>query len=420
MIIKYIIFLFIISGLASFTACGQSNSPKVEQASEDLKDNILDYAQTDTMTLKSRLLKGSEVMRRVVSNPDVFKLQIILTQIDNPLSAAPTLKHYSFHLRPEEYFNPASTVKLPSAALALEKLDQLRPNGVTEETPMLMEGNGTSCRPSRRELLPGSKEVLNLRNLILAALVVSEDEAYNALFEFNGRGFLNHRLNAMGYAHSRILQKFQPSCGQEQNLWSSEVHFQDKNGKEFYVLNRQQDSFNWGWPEMQHTKVGTAWRGASGETGPAREFRGSNVLPLLELHRMMTVLFHPTIVPKDQRFLLSPVSDSLLKAALRMKPSQTGIQKYLSKPYHEAITCYFFCGQNPALREPDSLEVYNIVGQAYGFLTESAYILNKKDQKAWVLSATIYVNQDGILNDGVYEYAKIGFPFLKELSQSLP
>jgi hypothetical protein len=64
--------------------------------------------------------------------------------------------------------------------------------------------------------------------------------------------------------------------------------------------------------------------------------------------------------------------------------------------------------------------VYNIVGQAYGFLTESAYILDKKDQKAWVLSATIYVNQDGILNDGVYEYAKIGFPFLKELSQSLP
>jgi hypothetical protein len=33
------------------------------------------------------------------------------------------------------------------------------------------------------------------------------------------------------------------------------------------------------------------------------------------------------------------------------------------------------------------------------------------------LSATIYCNKDGILNDDIYEYETIGFPFMKNLGQ---
>jgi len=34
-----------------------------------------------------------------------------------------------------------------------------------------------------------------------------------------------------------------------------------------------------------------------------------------------------------------------------------------------------------------------------------------------VLGAVIYVNENEILNDGVYEYEKIGYPFMRELGQ---
>jgi len=34
-----------------------------------------------------------------------------------------------------------------------------------------------------------------------------------------------------------------------------------------------------------------------------------------------------------------------------------------------------------------------------------------------MLSAVIYVNRDGILNDDKYEYKEIGYPFFKEVGE---
>ena len=34
-----------------------------------------------------------------------------------------------------------------------------------------------------------------------------------------------------------------------------------------------------------------------------------------------------------------------------------------------------------------------------------------------MLSAVIYSNKDGIINDGVYDYTTVGFPFMKYLGE---
>jgi hypothetical protein len=36
-----------------------------------------------------------------------------------------------------------------------------------------------------------------------------------------------------------------------------------------------------------------------------------------------------------------------------------------------------------------------------------------------MLTATIYVNSDGIINDDKYDYDRIGYPFLYQLGQSI-
>jgi hypothetical protein len=36
-----------------------------------------------------------------------------------------------------------------------------------------------------------------------------------------------------------------------------------------------------------------------------------------------------------------------------------------------------------------------------------------------MLSAVIYVNENGILNSGAYEYKTIGFPFLNDLGNTI-
>jgi len=48
-----------------------------------------------------------------------------------------------------------------------------------------------------------------------------------------------------------------------------------------------------------------------------------------------------------------------------------------------------------------------------------AYVADFKNKVEFMVSAVIYVNSDGILNDDKYEYEEIGYPFFKELGDIL-
>ena len=53
------------------------------------------------------------------------------------------------------------------------------------------------------------------------------------------------------------------------------------------------------------------------------------------------------------------------------------------------------------------------------FLTDVSYVADFKNKVEFMLSATLYVNSDEILNDGKYEYNTIGYPFLYQLGQTI-
>jgi len=50
-------------------------------------------------------------------------------------------------------------------------------------------------------------------------------------------------------------------------------------------------------------------------------------------------------------------------------------------------------------------------------LTDASYVADFKNNVEYMLSATIYVNKDGILNDNKYEYESIGHPFCINLGK---
>jgi uncharacterized alpha/beta hydrolase family protein len=68
---------------------------------------------------------------------------------------------------------------------------------------------------------------------------------------------------------------------------------------------------------------------------------------------------------------------------------------------------------------PGHIRVFNKVGWSYGFLTDISYIVDLKNNIEFMLAATVYVNSDGILNDGKYDYDSIGYPFMYQLGQTL-
>ena len=66
---------------------------------------------------------------------------------------------------------------------------------------------------------------------------------------------------------------------------------------------------------------------------------------------------------------------------------------------------------------PKNMRIFNKVGDAYGQLTDVAYIVDFDKKVEFFLSAAIYCNNDGVLNDDKYDYETLGFPFLKNLGQ---
>jgi len=91
---------------------------------------------------------------------------------------------------------------------------------------------------------------------------------------------------------------------------------------------------------------------------------------------------------------------------------------YNPKEYYDGYGKFFLFGDSKETI-PDHIKIYNKIGQAYGTVTDCAYIVDSKNNIEFLLSATILVNNDKIFNDGIYEYDTIGFPFLAELGRQL-
>ena len=73
----------------------------------------------------------------ILKNRDSMKVQIIYTQINRDVNNQPLFRNYYFHLDPEMYFYPASTVKMPVAVLALQRLNELKVFGLNSHSTMI-------------------------------------------------------------------------------------------------------------------------------------------------------------------------------------------------------------------------------------------------------------------------------------------
>src|SRR5213075_1326575 len=102
------------------------------------------------------------------------------------------------------YFYPASTVKFPVCLLALQRLNELKEKGIDKNTTMITE-TGTELQtavyndPSTPDGRP------NIGQYIKKVLMVSDNDAFNRLYEFLGQEYINDELHKKGYSSAQIL-----------------------------------------------------------------------------------------------------------------------------------------------------------------------------------------------------------------------
>src|SRR5258705_5745266 len=168
----------------------------------------------------------------VLSNPD-NKVQIIFTQIDRRKNGKPEFTDHYFNVNDSSYFYPASTVKLPIAILALQKLNELNIAGFDRNTTMISEADYS-----------GQSEVYNdpstpdgrptIEHYIKKILLVSDNDAFNRLYEFLGQEYINNTLHTMGYREVQIVHRLDISLSEDENRYTNPVRFFGTSAKLIY------------------------------------------------------------------------------------------------------------------------------------------------------------------------------------------
>jgi hypothetical protein len=52
-------------------------------------------------------------------------------------------------------------------------------------------------------------------------------------------------------------------------------------------------------------------------------------------------------------------------------------------------------------------------------MTDVSYVADFANRVEYMLSATVYVNSDGVVNDDRYDYETVGYPFFYQLGQTI-
>jgi len=376
-------------------------------------------AQFFTNPLRQMFRHDTAGLGRVLAHPATYRLQVLYTRIRRDAAGRPHFRSYGHRLRPREYFYPASTVKLAAAALALEKLRALSRHtpGLAAESVMLTDSAFAGQTWVRRDTSSATGRP-SVANYVRKALLVSDNDAFNRLYEFVGPAELNAGLVRLGLRHSRLLHRLAVGDQEPGSRHTNPVAFYADTAAT-QLLCQQPAAFYAGpWPRtrLRGERIGSAYlKGEQQVAGPL-DFSQKNAFSLSDMQRLLRAVLFPEATPLAHRLRLAPDDYAELRQALSQLPRESQHPRYDPAHYPDTYAKYLLGGGGLAPLPP-GVRVFNKIGQAYGFLIDNAYVIDVDEKVEFLLSAVVYVNADGVLNDDKYDYDTIGFPFMRDLGR---
>lgn len=345
------------------------------------------YAQSIGSILKN---SESELINYVYRNKEKFEVQIILTELKKRKNGF-TIHKKKFNVDKKNYFYPASSIKLPIALLTIEKIN---------ENPNLNINSEFSIK--------GDSIITTFKKEITDLFIISSNESYNRLFEFLGQDYINKKLKQKGFKDFSIYHRL--STKESDNLKTKEINFY-RNGE----INQIQKSIN-NKPltklYLKNLNKGIGFILDNELQNKSMDFSRKNYFSIEELNNILICLFFPE-VSKNKKFNLSNSQNLLIQKLMSSTPYDMGFDKNI---YPNNYNKFFIYGDKDGMINDN---IYNKVGNAYGYSIDNAYIYNKNSDRHFVLTACIYTNANNILNDNYYEYDEIGIPFLAEIGRFL-
>lgn len=387
--------LFFVSGCSS--SKGSKSAPKGNPLNAILKDAKL---------------------QTVLSQNDKYEVQIIYTQINRDNNQVPSFTTWHWNVDSTQYFYPASTVKMPLALLALEKINTMKASGyprLNSETAYTLD----SVRPfqhvySEDVYAPNGKPTI--AQDVRAIFAVSDNDAYNHLFDFLGREYINTTLQGKGYENTGIVHRFY--AAQRDQKYAQPIRFMDAKGNTILREKEKEDKLIYVNPQKGLKKGKGYLNSKDSLVQGAFDFSAKNWFALTDMERMLRAALFPDLVPSNQRFNISKEDYKMMHRAMGLFPREFTHPKYETTDHWDGYVKFFVMGDTK-VEQNGNIRLFNKVGEAYGTLTDVAYVVDYENKVEFVLAATILCNSDGIYNDDKYDYDNIGFPFLSELGKQV-
>jgi len=369
-------------------------------------------SRTDKLLKDVFAAEKDSLFQSVIQNPEIYRYQIIYTQITRDKNNVPSITNYYFNYDSLQYFNPASTVKMPLAFLALEKLNTLKNKGIDKFTPMQYD-SGYSRQTVLYKDSTAENGLPSIAQFIRKAFLVSDNNAYTRMYEFVGQQTANQRLHEMGYPDMRITRRFM-RMNADENRHTNPIRFIKPDGSLIYF---QPPAYNTDSFDFSHiNQMGKAYMNVQDSLiNEPIDFTMANNVTVYHLQQLLQSVLFPNSVPANRRFHLEKADYDFLYRYLSQYPSETSYPKYDTGLYYDSYVKFFF--KQGSHNIPNYIRVFNKVGWAYGCLTDVSYVADFKNKVEFMLTGTIYVNSDGVMNDNKYDYDNIGYPFLYKLGQ---
>lgn len=360
-------------------------------------------------------IRGKDTLvDHVLNNRAKYRFQFMLTEITEEDSSTFTQETYDYS-RPDWYFYPASMVKLPTALLTLEKLNEM-----DFSTQSVLKINRDFDCGNMKFVDESLQSNLNFEHMLRELIIVSNNTYYNSLYHFLTPKRINEALQKKGLFETNIYKDFS-GCEMPLNLRTHSYKLEQLAPKNTYFqeesrLDLSEFAQNYAYDPAKLLGSKHEYRGEIVD-GPF-DFNYNLEYPIKDIHGTMMRLFFPQFFGEEQGWNLRESDQELLFTAMKSVPRDLNEKKYQDlRKYPDNLYKYIIHGNGNA--SFSEVETYGKIGISYGFVTESVYLFDPSTQKRLILSASIYVNANDTVNDGKYEYDEIARPFLARFSQLL-
>lgn len=361
------------------------------------------------------ILRSEPGCATVLAQANAHRLQVLLAEPELRADGSWTLAHSQLG-DPDQYFYPASAIKLCGAVAALLTLNQHnRTHGTALglASPLVIEPRFPGDQ--RRDADPSNvvDGALTVGHALRKLFLVSDNDAYNHCFDLCGQDQLNQGMWDAGFASVRLWHRLSEVRTPEENAVTRTVKVGDVT---FPARDAAANLANDRWHELD---VGTGYMSGGKLVATPMSFAHKNAIQLRDLQDVLVEVVRPEIDTGKRGFpRLTTEQRAFLVQALGEFPSESKNPKFdpAQVPDHY---CKFVLRGVAEVVPRAHLRVYDKIGRAYGFSIENAWIEDTRTGHGFFLAMVLYTNPDGVLNDDRYGYETIADPFLDSAGKAL-